>query len=89
MGLIEMAACDNDVGIDDNDTDDTDYDDDDDDDDENGDDDDDDDDDEDDNDNDNGVLLRSSLPSAKPLWIMSWDEHLGIGDRYNFGGFYP
>ena len=26
------------------------------------------------------ILLRSPLPSPKLLWIMSWDEHLGIGD---------
>lgn len=26
------------------------------------------------------ILLRSPLPSPKLLWIMSWDEHLQIGD---------
>ena len=28
----------------------------------------------------NEILLRSSLPSPKLLWIMSWDKHLQIGD---------
>ena len=33
------------------------------------------------------ILLRSPLPSPKLLWIMSWDEHLQIGNNFRVGDY--